>query len=45
VIVGSTIVEIVGRNLSNPDMMERKLQDYVMGMKQATGSSDQIVKK
>lgn len=45
VIVGSAIVEIVGRYLSNPDMMERKLQDYVIEMKQATGSPDQIVKK
>ena len=45
VIVGSAIIEIVGRNLSNPDMIERKLQDYVMGMIRATGSSDQIVKK
>jgi tryptophan synthase alpha chain len=36
VIVGSAIVEIVERNLKNPDAMERELQDYVMGMKQAT---------
>ncbi|MDP3395179.1 MAG: tryptophan synthase subunit alpha [Methanoregula sp.] len=45
VIVGSAIVEIVKRNLKNPDVMEQELQDYVMGMKQATGSPDQIVKK
>ncbi len=36
VIVGSAIVEIVERNLKNPDAMERELKDYVMGMKQAT---------
>jgi tryptophan synthase alpha chain len=35
VIVGSAIVEIVGRNLKNPEMMVRELQDYVRGMKQA----------
>jgi hypothetical protein len=31
-------VEIVEHNLSNPDLMERVLQDYVRGMKQVTGS-------
>ena len=36
VIVGSAIVEIVERNLKNPDAMEQELQNYVIGMKQAT---------
>ena len=39
VIVGSAIVEIVDRQLKNPDMMERELQDYVRGMKQAAPAS------
>jgi len=44
VIVGSAIVEIVGRNIKNPDMMVRELQDYVMGMKKATGSTKSNIK-
>lgn len=36
VIVGSAIVEIVERNLKNPDAMERELRDYVIEMKQET---------
>jgi tryptophan synthase alpha chain len=33
VIVGSAIVKIVDRNLSNPGTMILELQDYVQGMK------------
>jgi len=33
VIVGSAIVEIVGRNLKNPDIMVLELQNYVQSMK------------
>ncbi len=33
VIVGSAIVEIVGRNLSDPDTMVQDLQNYVQNMK------------
>jgi len=33
VIVGSAIVEIVGRNLKNPDMMVLELQNFVRSMK------------
>jgi tryptophan synthase alpha chain len=33
VIVGSAIVEIVGKNLGNPDKMERNLKTYVEKMK------------
>jgi tryptophan synthase alpha chain len=39
VIVGSAIVDIIGSNLGNPGVMEQKLRDYVMQMKQATGSA------
>ena len=35
VIVGSAIVSIVERNLGNPKVMERKLKDYGMRMKEA----------
>ena len=35
VIVGSAIVEIVGKNLGNPDKMERDLKTYVSQMKKA----------
>lgn len=35
VIVGSAIVEIVGKNLTDPDKMERDLQTYVAQMKKA----------
>jgi tryptophan synthase alpha chain len=35
VIVGSAIVEIVGNNQGNPDIMERDLKTYVMQMKKA----------
>jgi tryptophan synthase alpha chain len=35
VIVGSAIVEIVERNLNDPDTMERKLKGYVSSMKKA----------
>lgn len=45
VIVGSAIVDIVGRNQNNPDTMERELKDYVQGMKLAKGSLEQTVKK
>ena len=44
VIVGSAIVELVERNLENLDVMERELQDYVKGMKQATGSPNSNTK-
>jgi len=40
VIVGSAIVDIIGSNLGNPGVMEQKLRDYVMQMKQATGSAE-----
>ena len=33
VIVGSAIVEIIERNLKDPDVMENKLKDYVSDMK------------
>ena len=36
VIVGSAIVEIVERNLGNPDAMARELKAYVSRMKEAT---------
>jgi tryptophan synthase alpha chain len=45
VIVGSAIVEIVECNLNKPDLMERKLQDYVVGMKKATANPAQTGKK
>jgi tryptophan synthase alpha subunit len=32
-IVGSAIVEIIERNLSNPDTMVPELENYVKGMK------------
>ncbi len=35
VIVGSAIVEIVERNVKNPDAMERELKEYVSAMKNA----------
>jgi tryptophan synthase alpha chain len=35
VIVGSAIVEIIGKNLGNPDKMERDLKTYVKQMKKA----------
>jgi len=35
VIVGSAIVDIVGKNLDNPDTMERDLKTYVIRMKKA----------
>jgi len=35
VIVGSAIVEIVGKNLGNPDTMERALKTYITQMKKA----------
>jgi tryptophan synthase alpha chain len=35
VIVGSAIVEIVGKNQGNPDTMERDLKTYVIQMKKA----------
>ena len=35
VIVGSAIVEIVERNLKDPDAMERELKEYVSSMKNA----------
>ena len=35
VIVGSAIVEIVERNLKDPDAMERQLKEYVSAMKKA----------
>jgi tryptophan synthase alpha chain len=35
VIVGSAIVEIVGKNQDNPDTMERDLKTYVIRMKKA----------
>lgn len=35
VIVGSAIVEIVERNLKDPDAMERELKEYVSAMKKA----------
>ena len=35
VIVGSAIVEIIGKNLGNPDKMERDLKTYVGQMKKA----------
>jgi tryptophan synthase alpha subunit len=35
VIVGSAIVEIIERNLKDPDAMARELQDYVSSMKKA----------
>jgi len=41
VIVGSAIVDIVERNLDNPEVMEQRLRDYVMQMKQAAGSTRQ----
>jgi tryptophan synthase alpha chain len=40
IIVGSAIVDIVERNLKNPDMIVRELRDYTEGMKQATGSDE-----
>jgi tryptophan synthase alpha chain len=36
IIVGSAIVDIVERDLANPEMMERELKDYVSKMKKAT---------
>lgn len=39
VIVGSAIVDIIGQNLNNPGIMEQKLRDYIIQMKQATGSA------
>ena len=35
VIAVSTIVERIGHNQENPDVMERELQDHVKGMKRA----------
>jgi tryptophan synthase alpha chain len=35
VIVGSAIVEIIGKNLGNPDKMDRDLKTYVKQMKKA----------
>jgi tryptophan synthase alpha chain len=35
VIVGSAIVDIVGKNQANPDIMERDLKTYVILMKKA----------
>jgi tryptophan synthase alpha chain len=35
VIVGSAIVEIIERNLKDPDAMERELKEYVSAMKKA----------
>jgi tryptophan synthase alpha chain len=35
IIVGSAIVDIVGKNLGNPDKMERDLKTYVVEMKKA----------
>jgi tryptophan synthase alpha chain len=35
VIVGSAIVDIIGKNLGKPDTMERDLKAYVEGMKKA----------
>ena len=40
VIVGSAIVDIIGSNLGNPGEMEQKLRDYVVQMKEATGSAE-----
>ena len=39
VIVGSAIVDIIGQHLDEPEIMEQKLRDYVVQMKQATVSS------
>ena len=44
VIVGSAIVELVELNLENLDVMERELQDYVIGMRQATDSTKSNIK-
>jgi tryptophan synthase alpha chain len=38
VIVGSAIVDIIEKNLKNPQIIETKLKDYVAQMKIATGS-------
>ncbi len=35
VIVGSVIVDIIGKNLENPEKMEQDLKNYVASMKQA----------
>ncbi len=35
VIVGSAIVDIIGKNLENPEKMEQDLKNYVASMKQA----------
>jgi len=39
VIVGSAIVDIIGQHLDEPEIMELKLRDYVVQMKQATVSA------
>jgi tryptophan synthase alpha chain len=36
VIVGSAIVDIIGQHLKEPEIMEQKLKDYIVQMKQAT---------
>jgi tryptophan synthase alpha chain len=35
VIVGSAIVDIIGKNLGNPELMETELKEYVLQMKSA----------
>ena len=39
VIVGSAIVDIIGRTIGNPDAMEHELADFIARMKQAAGGS------
>ena len=39
VIVGSAIVDIIERTITNPDAMEHELADFIARMKQAAGSS------
>ena len=39
VIVGSAIVDIIERTISNPDAMEQELADFIARMKQAAGGS------
>jgi tryptophan synthase alpha chain len=39
VIVGSAIVDIIGRTIGNPDAMEDELADFIARMKQAAGGS------
>lgn len=38
VIVGSAIVDIIGKHLREPEIMEQELKDYIVRMKQATVS-------